>query len=40
MRFTKIGSEWYGLLFFGLITFLFAAIVVNTIVAKINASYN
>ena len=39
VRFDKIGSEWAGVLFFGTSTLITAAVLMNMVIAKINASY-
>ena len=40
VRFGKLGSEWVGFLFFGGITLVVAAVLMNMVIAKINSSYN
>ena len=39
VRFGNLGSEWVGFLFFGGITLVVAAVLMNMVIAKINSSY-
>lgn len=39
VRFSKLGSEWFGFLFFGAISLIISAVSMNMVVAKINSSY-
>ena len=39
VRFSHLGHEWSGFLFFGSVTLVIAAVLMNIVIAKINASY-
>ena len=39
VRFQHLGSEWAGFFFFGSVTLILAAVLMNMVIAKINSSY-